>query len=480
MTRRRRGTGITAFTAGLIGIVTISLFTYLAFTKFANPFANPFTVHATFSSANGLRPDSLVRIAGVNVGRVTSISRVPGCSDAGQGRSGCAAAQVTMTIDDQGAPLHTDATFAIRPRTFLEGNFFIDVSPGTPDAPRAADGHTFPVQQGIQPVQLDQVLTSLQGNTRQNLQTLLQQYGTAVKQGGPAFNSSIQYWLPAYRYTSVVAHDALGIRPHDLSNWIAGQATVAQALNAHPQNLENLITDFNTTASAFARQNVALQNAIAELPRTLAAAIPALNSLNAALPPLEMLSRALVPGVVSAGPAIDASLPFISQLRQLVQPAELGGLASSLAVATPALAQLTSETIPLMRDGVRPASSCLATVVYPWSQLTLKDPHFNASNGFPPRKVYVEAVDYLPGLAGESRNFDANGAYIRVLLTAGSLTYSLAPGLFGQAVAPLVSTQPTLPPGGGRPPLKPGVPCETQPPIHHLATPTGPALAQVK
>ena len=35
--------------------------------------------------------------------------------------------------------------------------------------------------------------------------------------------------------------------------------------------------------------------------------------------------------------------------------------------------------------------------------------------------MYVEAVDYLPGLAGESRNFDANGAYIRVLLTAGSL-----------------------------------------------------------
>ena len=131
-----------------------------------------------------------------------------------------------------------------------------------------------------------------------------------------------------------------------------------------------------------------------------------------------------------------------------------------------------------MSGGVRPASSCLATVVYPWSQLTLKDPHFNASNGFQPRKVYVEAVDYLPGLAGESRNFDANGAYIRVLLTAGSLTYSLTPGAFGQAVAPLISTQPTLPPGGKRPPLRPDVPCETQTPIHDLSSPTGPPLAR--
>src|SRR5205085_1946001 len=141
-----------------------------------------------------------------------------------------------------------------------------------------------------------------------------------------------------------------------------------------------------------------------ELPRTLSAAIPAFNALNASFAPLRALSRALIPGVVSTGPAIDASLPLIAQLRSLVQPAELGGLASDLAIGIPPLAKLTDETIPLMRDGVRPVSSCLANVVHPWSQLTLKDPHFNASNGFPPRKVYVEAVDYLPGLAGESRN----------------------------------------------------------------------------
>ncbi len=191
--------------------------------------------------------------------------------------------------------------------------------------------------------------------------------------------------------------------------------TFSGALDAHPQNLQSVITDFNTTAAAFARQNVALQNAVGELPRTLAAATPALTQLNAAFPPLEALSRALLPGVQTAGPAIDKSLPFIEQLRQLVQPAELRGLVADLRVAVPALAQLTRATIPLMRDGVRPASSCVANVIYPWSQLTINDSNFNASNGFPPRPVYVEAVDFLPGLAGESRNFDANGPYIRIL-----------------------------------------------------------------
>jgi ABC-type transporter Mla subunit MlaD len=472
---------MSAFTAGLIGIVLIALLTYLAFTKFANPFSNPYTVHATFSSATGLRPDSLVRIAGVDVGRVESIKPISTCGQiAGAVPSRCTAADVTLTIDNQGLPLHTDATFWIRPRIFLEGDFFIDLSPGTPSAPIAPDGHTFPVQQGVEPVQLDQLLTSLQADTRRNLQVLLQQYGTAVKLGGPGYNRSIQYWLPAFQYSSIVAHDALGIQPHDLSNWIQAQATVAGALTVHPENLKNLVTDLNTTANAFARQSTALRAAVAELPLTLGAAIPAFNALNAAFPPVRRLANELIPGVRSAGPAIDASLPFINQLRLLVQPSELGGLTSELAATVPSLAQLSANTIPLMRNGVRPTSSCLATVVYPWSQLTINDPHFNGSNGFPPRKVYVEAVDYLPGLAGESRNFDANGAYIRVLLTAGGLTYSLSPNTFGQAVAPLIATQPTLPPGGRRPPLEAYVPCETQPPITNLSTPTGPALKQLR
>ena len=377
-----------------------------------------------------------------------------------------------MTFDEQGLPLHTDATFRIRPRIFLEGNFFVDVSPGTPDAPRAPNGYTFPIQQGVEPVQLDQVLTSLQADTRRNLQILLQQLGTAAQAGraglqrvDPVLEARLQVHLD--RRPRCARHPAA--RP--LATRSPRGATVAGALDAHPQNLQSLITNFNITADAFARQNVALQSAVAELPRTLAAAIPAFNALNAAFPPVRELARTLVPGVVSAGRAIDASLPFVTQLRRLVQPSELGGLAADLSRAVPPLASLTAESIPLMRDGVRPASSCLATVVHPWSELTIPDPHFNASNGFPPRKVYVEAVDYLPGLAGESRNFDANGAYIRVVLTAGSLTYSLQPGAFGQAVAPLISTQPTLSPGGRRPPLEPNVPCETQPPIRD---PVGP------
>src|SRR5581483_8066252 len=196
----------------------------------------------------------------------------------------------------------------------------------------------------------------------------------------------------------IVAHDALGIQPHDLSNWIDKQGTVSGTFDAHPQNLQNLITDFNTTANSFAVQQSNLQQAVAELPRTLAAATPAFNALNNAFPPLRALARALIPGVKTASPMIDASLPFITQLRLLVQPSELEGLTHDLSPTIPALAKLTHDTIPLMTNGVRPAASCVANKIYPWSQLTINDGNFNASNGFPPRKVFIEAVDYLPGL----------------------------------------------------------------------------------
>jgi virulence factor Mce-like protein len=451
------------FMVGLIGIVLIALFIYGGFTKFANPFASQYTVYADFPSANQIKPGSFVRIAGINVGTVSSIAPAPGHPQE---------ARIGMDISNEGLPIHRDATAKIRPRTFLEGNFFIDLMPGTPDAPVAPNGFTFPAPHAAVPVQLDQVLTSLQASTRHNLQTLLSVYGGAVKAAGPVYNASIPYWTPAYKYTGEVTHDLLGTRPNDLGNLVGNGAVVAGALDSHPQNLENLITDFNTTANAFARVNTSLSAAVAELPRTLAAAQPALTDLNNSFPPLERLAAALIPGVKSAGPTIDVSLPFISQLRQLVQPAELRGLTADLAVTVPALARLTKAATPLMANQVRPLASCVSNVIYPWSQLQVPDNNFTPANGFPNRPIYVEALDFLPGLAGESRNFDPNGSYIRVLGGSGSLTYSLQPGLLGQALSAINGVQPQPPPNGTRPPLHPNTPCETQT-VPDLFSPSG-------
>src|SRR5579884_878080 len=108
---------VSPFKAGLIGVIVIILVCYGAYTKFANPFASQFTIHAIVPNASGLRPQSLVRIAGVNVGKVQSVSPVASCklSADTSTQTQCSAADVAMEIDSNGLPIHKDATFWIRP-----------------------------------------------------------------------------------------------------------------------------------------------------------------------------------------------------------------------------------------------------------------------------------------------------------------------------------------------------------------------------
>ena len=118
-----------------------------------------------------------MRVAGVNVGKVTGVGHV---------EDGKQAAVVTMRIDKKGLPIHRDATFKIRPRIFLEGNFFVDVSPGSPSSPALDDGDRVPINQTSAPVQLDQVLSALQAPTRKDLQALLRELSSGLTRRGRA------------------------------------------------------------------------------------------------------------------------------------------------------------------------------------------------------------------------------------------------------------------------------------------------------
>ena len=72
------------FRAGVIALVLISIGIFLGFTKDI-PFTSPYRVNAVFESANSIRPGSPVRIAGVEVGKVTEITPLPsgtGCQSA--------------------------------------------------------------------------------------------------------------------------------------------------------------------------------------------------------------------------------------------------------------------------------------------------------------------------------------------------------------------------------------------------------------
>ncbi|MDX6663952.1 MAG: phospholipid/cholesterol/gamma-HCH transport system substrate-binding protein [Solirubrobacteraceae bacterium] len=443
--RRTKQPRLSYFQVGLITLVLIGIGTYLGFTK-SIPFRHHYEISAVFRTANNVKPGSFVRIAGVNVGKVTDVQRMDGDPQA---------AVVKMRIDDRGLPIPKDATLAIRPRIFLEGNFFVDLSPGSPSSPVISDGDTIPVNQTRAPVQLDQILTSLQAPTRRQLQKLLDELSTGVDKGGGAgFNRSIRYWEPAYKNSAIVADAQLGENPHDLSGYLKSSGQVAAALNRNPVQLQDLIVQFDITANAFAREQNNLSATIAELPRTLHAGLPALDALNNAFPHLRRFIVDARPATRSSGPAIDASLPLVEQLRALVSQPELRGLVQTLRPTVPSLARLNKATTPLYEQ-VRAASSCQNEQILPWSHDTIQDTVFPAVG-----PVYVESTKPFGGLAGESRSGDANGQWFRVLLTGGNYTYPQAGGQFLQSSAPLLGANP--PPPAAKTPFEPNVPCETQ------------------
>jgi phospholipid/cholesterol/gamma-HCH transport system substrate-binding protein len=449
--------GPSAFAVGIVVIVVAIVATYLGFTKDIPLINGPYEVKAAFRDTSGINNGSPVRIAGIDVGKVTNVAPT---------RPGARSATVTLAITDKGRPIYDDATAKIRPRIFLEGNFFVELTPGTGRAGEMDDGATIPVARTASPVQFDQVLAALRSDTRNDLRQVFTEVGKAQDAGGArAFNDSLPYQANAYKFTAIVSEALLGKRPDDLGNLVRDGGRTTEALNA-PRRLRSLIGDFNTTAAALANRERALASAVGELPRTLRAATPALDALNDSFPDVRRFARGARAGVRSLGPTVRATLPLVKQLRALVQDRELGTLSRNLRSATPPLAQIANTGRTVLGE-LRALSSCTANVLVPFGDSKLIDKAFPTHG-----PVYQDLAKFLPGLAGESRSFDANGQYFKVQGTGGAETLNVGNGLFGTVAEPIVGNNP--PPIRERPPLKPDIACETQEPPDLRSIPKGP------
>ena len=456
--------GMSPFRAGLLAIIVVAVASYFAFSQ-QNPFSKPYHFTAYFKNANNLKPNAAVRIAGVEVGKVESVS--PADPKTG-------AAKVVMTIMDKGLPLHKDAQAKVRPRIFLEGNMFVDIQPGTPESPILKSGGSIPPSQTASPVQFEEVLRVLQRDTRTDLQTLLKEFAKGLDGGGAeAFNRSIPYWTPAYKFSSLANDATLGEQPHDLSKLVRAQGKVFGSLSANEQALGDLVTNLNTTFAAFASRDQSLRAAIPALDNVLKVGSPALKSLNDALPSLRQFARDALPAAKSSLPTIEQSMPFVTQARGLVSKAELRGLAADLRPTIPALARLNANTIPFLEQS-RALSACTSNVLVPWSTKPIPDPVFNI-----PNSTFLHDANHgFVGLAGESRINDANTPMFHVQQGAGPFSVVQNNADLGKTVSfggldfKPEGTMPAKP--DHRPVFRPGTPCEKQE-VADLNAPTGPA-----
>jgi phospholipid/cholesterol/gamma-HCH transport system substrate-binding protein len=478
---RRHRSRVNNFGAGIIAIVVIAVACYLVFGG-SLPFSgSSFVLKAAFTSSTQLQIPSPVRIAGVNVGQVTSVERLRG-SDAGI---------ITMNIDPQGLPIHADATMKIRTRIFLEGNFYVDLSPGTPTAPILTSGQTLPAANTSGPVQLDRVLGALTSDARANLQTLLIGLGSTLDlpptpaqdatvdpsvrglTAGQALNKSLNYSAEAFKASAIVNQALLGQQPHDLSQLVVGSEQVFRGLAASSIQLASLVTTFNATMAAFASRQQDLAQTIRVLPPLLGATNAADTALDASFPPTQAFAAAILPSLPPVAPTITVALPWLKQATDLVSNNYLGGLLRSLTPAVQNTASSLHSTTSLL-SGLETFARCVSHNLVPTGNEVINDPP--VSTGL---TVYQELYQSAVGLAGAAGNFDGNGRYIRSSAGGGAtqVQTSSLPGigpLYGNAVLQPLGTRPAY--AGSAPPIDRKVACykNAPPNLNRVTTGVGP------
>ncbi|HEU4735584.1 MAG TPA: MlaD family protein [Solirubrobacterales bacterium] len=456
----------------MIAVIFILIFTigpYLAFTGHVPFTGYGYQLKATFSNGVNIAANSPVRIAGVDVGRVIATERDGD------------ATTVTFTVEGKGRPIHDDAFAAIRPRIFLEGNFFIDLSPGSPSAPELDSDAMIPVSHTSTWVQIDEVLTALQAPVRADLSRLLQGYGTALthkptaaedatqlpevhgKSGAEGLNGGLRYGGDAGRYSAQVTNALLGTQPHDLSRLVAGASRTFAALAQNEEDLKGLIVNFDVFTGALAAQSANLSTTVNRLAPTLDNFHSSLVSLNRALPPLRAWAIELNPAVAELPALIEAGKPWLRQARPLLSGKEGGGVAKLLREATPGLAGAAQAGKAVALPQLNRISLCTTRVLVPTGNQVIND---QFSTGQP---NYREFLYSLTDFAGWGQNFDGNGPFLRLQPGGGDLlveqqnpkgNLSTDKQDFAHTIAPPLGSQPQL---GGRPPKKPDVRCDSNP-----------------
>jgi ABC-type transporter Mla subunit MlaD len=467
--RHRRGPRVPNWAIAVIFILIFTIGPYLAFTKHIPFTSYGYELKATFTNSANISLKSPVRIAGVEVGKVIKTER--------DGN----ATTVTFTVDDSGRPIHKDAFASIRPRIFLEGNFFVDLDPGSPGSPELGSGGTIPISHTSTAVQIDEVLTALQSPVRADLGRLLESYGKALTHeptpaedldqlpqvqglsGGQALNLTFQYGGEAGKYGSQVTNALTGTQKGDLAKLVAGAGRTFDAFSANQAALQGLIDNFDVFTGALANQSENLSATVRELSPTLKTVHTSLVSLDRSLPPLRTYAIELTPAVAELPGLIDASKPWLAQVRPLLSGKEGGGAVKLLAEATPGLAGATQAGKAVTLPQANQLSQCTNKVLVPTSEEPIDD---RFGDGGP---NYRDFWRLLSDFASASQNFDGNGPYVRAQSGGGPyILEEFNPTFkpfalehqFARSVEPPLGVQPQL---EGAPEPHPGVRCETNP-----------------
>jgi len=373
--------------------------------------SKPFELKAEFQTAQAVVPGQgqTINVAGVEIGQVDDVQLENG------------AAVVTFGIDRQYLPIYKDATILLRPRTGLQDMFF-QLDPGTKHAGEIPDGGTVPLNNTAPDVNLDEILSALDGDTQAYLRLLLIGAGQGLKGQGKNLGKVLASLGPINRdldkLNSMVAQ-----RRTQLADLVHNLGVLTKEIGRHKGDVVSFIKANNDALSAIGAQDPDVQRATALLPSTLATAKttfgkvdtlaqelgPAFTALRPFARHLDEMNTSVRELSRSVTPVIQHQIrPFVRSARPDLPP--LRTAAKRYSKASPKLTTLTKEINRLGNMAAynpHGAEGCPGGTCSP------------QPNGKPRDEGYLYWAAWL-GHNGNSvfANQDANGLYRRIYFTA--------------------------------------------------------------
>jgi phospholipid/cholesterol/gamma-HCH transport system substrate-binding protein len=318
------------------------------------PWADFYEIKAEMSTAQAVTPGQgqTVDVAGVEVGEISSVELKNG------------RAVIGLRIQRKYAPVYRDASALLRPKTGLK-DMVLELTPGSRTAGRLPDGGTIPVSQTLPDVNLDEVLASLDADTRDYLRILLNDGGQALDGNGKQLGQAIRRIEPTAKFARQV-NEALAKRRANIKRVVHNFSLLTKELGDKDTQVADFVESSNAVFGVLARQDANLRATLQELPSALDATQTALAKadrmagvLGPTLQDLRPAARALGPSLVQTRPFLTTTTPIIrDQLRPFARAA-----LPTVRELRPAMRDLSAATPDLTRS-FRVINALLNTLAY--------------------------------------------------------------------------------------------------------------------
>jgi virulence factor Mce-like protein len=278
--------------------------------------SDPYTVELRLANAGGLRDGSPVVVGGVAVGTVEL-------------DAGFREVKAKLRIERRYAPVGRDAKAAIVAQNIL-GQKQVRLSPGHPATDPAPDHFVVPARRTRASTDLDQLLSTLDADTRTRLAVVVNELGTSFAGRRLDFQTFVRDFAPALESSE----DVLGELNHAnrvLGNLVDNSDRFIGSLAASRTQLTGAIDRVGGATETVAAGREDLRGTLRRAPAALASARGFLAELDRTAAPLGATARLLADAAPSVSSTLDRLGPFT-------------------AAAKPALAAASQESAPALRS----------------------------------------------------------------------------------------------------------------------------------